>query len=37
VRHNLPESTTSVADAITGLRVGEAIVRASAGNAVLLG
>lgn len=36
VRNNLPESTTSVADAIAGLRVGEAIVRASAGNAVQL-
>jgi predicted dehydrogenase len=36
VRKNLPESTTSVADAIAGLRVGEAIVRASAGNAVQL-
>lgn len=36
VRHNLPETTTSVADAIAGLRVGEAIVQASAGNAVQL-
>lgn len=36
VRHNLPESTTSVADAIAGLRVGEAIVRASTSGAVQL-
>jgi predicted dehydrogenase len=36
VRHNLPETTSSVADAIAGLRVGEAIVKASAGGAVLL-
>ncbi|MCA9864048.1 MAG: Gfo/Idh/MocA family oxidoreductase [Thermomicrobiales bacterium] len=36
VRHKLPESTTSVADAIAGLRIGEAIVAASSGNAVHL-
>ena len=36
VRHNLPESTTSVADAIAGLRIGESIVTASTGSAVEL-
>ena len=36
VRHNRPESITSVADAIAGLRIGEAIIRASAGGAVEL-
>lgn len=36
VRGNLPETTSSVADAIAGLRLGEAIVTASAGSAVSL-
>lgn len=36
VRHKVPETTTSVADAIAGLHIGEAIVAASAGNAIEL-